>query len=146
MRMMTNARKTYQRNQRKERPNGNPTTFDRRDLTAVADRPVDGVLLIYLDVGLRLLRGDLNTRQHRGHSRGCGGCGCSPNYRVRRNCGCNVGSDRGRWALSSGRRILQRGSQFELLQLTATLQVAHHVYYINKLDGTSLRWHGDYQQ
>jgi hypothetical protein len=41
---------------------------------------------------------------------------------------------------------LQRGSQFELLQLTAALQVAHHVDDIEKLDGTGLGWHGDYQQ
>jgi len=48
--------------------------------------------------------------------------------------------------LSPGRRILQTGSQLELLQLTASLQVAHHVDDLNELDGTGLRWHGDYQQ
>jgi hypothetical protein len=37
-------------------------------------------------------------------------------------------------------------AQFELLQLTARLQVTHHVDYINELDGAGLRWHGNHQQ
>ena len=61
MMMCTYTRQAHQRNQRKERPDGNPTTAHRRNLAAIANRAVDGILLKYLNVGLRLLCGNLNT-------------------------------------------------------------------------------------
>ena len=67
--MRTHARQAHQRNQRKERPDWNSPTRNGRNLAAIANRPVDGILLKCHLTSVAVARRDLNTRQHGGHSR-----------------------------------------------------------------------------
>ena len=64
MMMMTNASQANQRNQRQERPLRKATTYG-RNLSAIANRAVDLILLEDLYIGLLLLRGNLSTGYQR---------------------------------------------------------------------------------